>query len=66
VWLHASKPLGDGRSGTLVYFYVDNVDAIADELGVTVHTDRRRWPKQPVSSEPKAPTHHRGDRELPL
>jgi hypothetical protein len=39
VWLHLSEHLGDARPGMLVYFYVDDVDAIADEFGVTVQTE---------------------------
>jgi Glyoxalase superfamily protein len=39
VWLHLSEHLGDARPGTLVYFYVDDVDAIADEFGAIVQTE---------------------------
>ena len=36
VHLHLSEHKGDARPGTLVYFYVDDVDSIAKEFGVTV------------------------------
>jgi hypothetical protein len=35
-WLHLSEHAGDARPGTLVYFYVDHVDAIADEFDAEV------------------------------
>jgi catechol 2,3-dioxygenase-like lactoylglutathione lyase family enzyme len=34
--LHLSEHKGDARPGTLVYFYVDDVDSIADEFDVEV------------------------------
>jgi hypothetical protein len=36
VYLHLSEHTGDARPDTLVYFYVDDVDAIATEFGVRV------------------------------
>ena len=36
IYLHLSEHLGDARPGTLVYFYVDDVDSIAAEFGVEV------------------------------
>ena len=33
VWLHLSEHAGDATPGTLVYLYVDDVDAVAAELG---------------------------------
>ena len=36
IHLHLSEHLGDARPGTLVYFYVDDVDSIANEFGVEV------------------------------
>jgi hypothetical protein len=36
VYLHLSEHAGDARPGTLVYFYVDDVDAIAAEFGAEV------------------------------
>ncbi len=38
VHLHLSEHTGDAHPDTLVYFYVDDVDAIAAEFGVTVRT----------------------------
>lgn len=35
-YLHLSEHTGDGRSGTLVYLYVDDVDSVAEEFGVEV------------------------------
>jgi hypothetical protein len=35
-YLHLSEHAGDARPGTLVYFYVDDVDAIAAEFGAEV------------------------------
>lgn len=36
VHLHLSEHTGDARPGTLVYFWVDDVDAVAREFGVEV------------------------------
>jgi catechol 2,3-dioxygenase-like lactoylglutathione lyase family enzyme len=36
LWLHLSEHAGDARPGTLVYLYVDDVDAIADEFDAEV------------------------------
>ena len=36
VSLHLSEHTGDARPGTLVYFWVDDVDGIAAEFGVDV------------------------------
>ena len=36
VELHLSEHTGDARPGTLVYFWVDDVDAVAAEFGVRV------------------------------
>ena len=33
--MHLSEHAGDARPGTLVYIYVEDVDAAADALGVT-------------------------------
>ena len=35
-YLHLSEHAGDARPGTLVYFYVDDVDAIAAEFSAEV------------------------------
>lgn len=37
-WLHLSEHTGDANPGSLVYFYVDDVDAIADEFDVEITT----------------------------
>jgi catechol 2,3-dioxygenase-like lactoylglutathione lyase family enzyme len=34
--LHLSEHQGDARPGTLVYLYVDHIDEIAAEFGVTI------------------------------
>lgn len=35
--LHLSEHKGDARPGTLVYFWVDDVDKIAAEFGAGIH-----------------------------
>ncbi|MET0145211.1 MAG: glyoxalase superfamily protein [Jiangellaceae bacterium] len=50
VWLHLSEHLGDARPETLVYLYVDDVDAIADEFGVTVQT--QPWAREIELTDP--------------
>jgi hypothetical protein len=50
VWLHLSEHLGDARPGTLVYLYVDDVDAIAEEFGVTVET--QPWAREIQLTDP--------------
>jgi catechol 2,3-dioxygenase-like lactoylglutathione lyase family enzyme len=35
-WLHLSEHTGDANPGSLVYFYVDDVDAVADEFGAKI------------------------------
>ena len=50
VWLHLSEHLGDARPGTLVYFYVDNVDTIADEFGAVVTT--QPWAREIELTDP--------------
>jgi hypothetical protein len=37
VQLHLSEHTGDATPGTLVYFWVDDVDGVAAELGAEVH-----------------------------
>jgi catechol 2,3-dioxygenase-like lactoylglutathione lyase family enzyme len=36
VWLHLSEHTGDAHPGSLVYLYVDDVDAVAAEFGAKV------------------------------
>lgn len=35
--LHLSEHEGDARPGTLVYFWVDDIDKIAAEFGAVIH-----------------------------
>ena len=35
VWIHLSEHTGDAEPGGLAYFWVDDVDSIAAEFGVT-------------------------------
>lgn len=37
--LHLSEHAGDARPGTLLYFWVDDVDAIAAKFGADVHAE---------------------------
>ena len=37
VHLHLSEHTGDAQPGALVYFWVDDVDAVATEFGVEIH-----------------------------
>ena len=50
VWLHLSEHDGDARPETLVYFYVDNVDAIAAEFGATVEI--QPWAREIELTDP--------------
>lgn len=50
VWLHLSEHLGDARPDTLVYFYVDDVEAIADEFGATVTV--QPWAREIALTDP--------------
>jgi catechol 2,3-dioxygenase-like lactoylglutathione lyase family enzyme len=50
VYLHLSEHAGDARPGTLVYFYVDDVDAIAAEFGVPVTT--QPWAREIEFTDP--------------
>ena len=40
--MHLSEHAGDARPGTLVYIYVDDIDAVAAALGVT-EIDDMSW-----------------------
>ncbi len=48
--LHLSEHAGDARPGTLVYFWVDDVDAIAAEFGVDVH--EQPWGREIQLTDP--------------
>jgi catechol 2,3-dioxygenase-like lactoylglutathione lyase family enzyme len=50
VWLHLSEHEGDARPDTLVYFYVDDVNAIAAEFGATVET--QPWAREIELTDP--------------
>ena len=50
VWLHLSEHEGDARPETLVYFYVEDVDAIAEEFGATVEI--QPWAREIELTDP--------------
>ena len=50
VWLHLSEHEGDAPPGSLVYLWVDDVDAIADELGVPV--EDQPWAREVEVTDP--------------
>jgi hypothetical protein len=50
VYLHLSEHTGDARPGTLVYLYVDDVDAVAAEFGVQVHAEP--WAREVELTDP--------------
>ncbi len=50
VELHLSEHTGDARPGTLVYFWVDDVDAVAAEFGVEVET--QPWAREVKLMDP--------------
>lgn len=49
--LHLSEHTGDARPGTLVYLYVEDVDAVADMLGVT-EIDDMPWGRDVEVTDP--------------
>lgn len=49
--IHLSEHRGDARPGTLVYLYVDDVDALAAALGVT-QIDTMPWGRDFVVKDP--------------
>lgn len=49
--IHLSEHRGDARPGTLIYLYVDDVDALAAALGVT-HVDEMPWGRDFVVKDP--------------
>lgn len=49
-YLHLSEHQGDANPGSLVYFYVDDVDAVAEEFGVTVR--RQPWAREVELTDP--------------
>lgn len=50
VQLHLSEHEGDARPGTLVYFWVDDVDAVAREFGVDV--EEQPWAREIALTDP--------------
>jgi len=50
VRLHLSEHKGDARPGTLVYFWVDDVDRIASEFGLKVV--QQPWARQVDLTDP--------------
>jgi catechol 2,3-dioxygenase-like lactoylglutathione lyase family enzyme len=50
VQLHLSEHAGDARPDTLLYFYVDDVDAIAAEFGATVR--HQPWAREIELTDP--------------
>lgn len=50
VHLHLSEHRGDARPGTLVYFWVDEVDRIAAEFGAEVHD--QPWGREITLTDP--------------
>ena len=50
VQLHLSEHTGDARPGTLVYFWVDDVDAVAAEFDV--HVEDQPWAREIKLTDP--------------
>jgi len=50
VRLHLSEHKGDATPNTLVYFYVDDVDSVAKEFGVTVK--EQPWAREVSLTDP--------------
>ena len=48
--LHLSEHEGDANPGSLVYLYVDDIDAIAEEFGATI-TDQP-WAREVALTDP--------------
>ncbi len=48
--LHLSEHAGDGRVGSVAYFWVDDVDAIAGEFGATVEV--QPWGREITLTDP--------------
>lgn len=50
VELHLSEHTGDARPGTLVYFWVDDVDSVATEFGVEI--EEQPWAREITLRDP--------------
>ena len=48
--LHLSEHRGDARPGTLLYFYVYDVDSVAAEFGIEVK--EQRWAREVSLTDP--------------
>ena len=49
-WLHLSEHMGDANPCSLVYFYVDDVDTIAEEFDATI--TRQPWGREVELTDP--------------
>jgi catechol 2,3-dioxygenase-like lactoylglutathione lyase family enzyme len=50
VHLHLSEHTGDAPTGSVAYFYVDDVDRVAEEFGVPVR--RQPWGREVELTDP--------------
>ena len=50
VQIHLSEHTGDARPGTLVYFWVDDVDAVGTEFGLT--PEQAPWGREVELTDP--------------
>lgn len=48
--LHLSEHEGDAKPGSLVYLYVDDVDAVAEEFGATI--THQPWAREVALTDP--------------
>ena len=61
IHLHLSEHKGDAPLGTVVYFYVHDVDAIAAEFGVEVH--QQPWAREVILTDPDGNVLRIGERK---
>lgn len=61
IHLHLSEHKGDAPLGTVVYFYVHDVDSIAAEFGVQVH--QQPWAREVILTDPDGNTLRIGERK---
>ena len=50
ILLHLSEHMGDATPNSLVYFYVNDLDAVAEEFGVTV--TEQPWGREVSLTDP--------------
>jgi catechol 2,3-dioxygenase-like lactoylglutathione lyase family enzyme len=62
VRLHLSEHKGDARPGTLVYFWIADVDAVASEFGVKV--ENQPWARQVDLTDPDGNRLRIGERKI--